>query len=214
MVRMGPHWTLPHAGPTLRWDEIPGQHLVSALDGGPAEQATTVRACWNEEGLHVRFECEDRHAWGTLTQRDDPLYQEEVVEVFLAPGSGDPVDYLEFEVSPSGVLWDGRVHNPTSRRIDMVSDAGWDCPGIRWGAGRLGTARQDWWAELVLPWEGIVPGILPPPRLWRANFYRIERPEGGAPEFTAWSPTRVSPADFHKPARFGVLELAPVASSS
>jgi hypothetical protein len=153
-----------------------------------------------------------------MTRRDDPLYQEEAVEVFLAPGSGDPVDYLEFEVSPLGVLWDGRVHNPTSRRIDMVSDPSWDCPGIRWAAGRLGTARQDWWAELVLPWEGIVPGAVlsetSRPRLWRANFYRIERPEGGAPEFTAWSPTLVSPADFHKPARFGTLELAPVASSS
>ena len=211
---MGPHWTLPHAGPGFRWTEIPGQHLVSALDGSPAEQATVVRACWNAEGLHVRFECEDRHAWGTFTRRDDPLYQEEAVEVFLAPGSGDPVDYLEFEVSPLGVLWDGRVHNPTSRRADLVSDPGWDCPGVRWAAGRLGTARQDWWVELVLPWEGIVPEALPLPKLWRANFYRIERPEGSTPEFTAWSPTLVAPADFHKPSRFGVLELAPVTSSS
>ena len=48
------------------------------------------------------------------------------------------------------------------------------------------------------------------PRIWRANFYRIERPrqppEAG-PELTAWAPTLVSPADFHKPARFGLLVL-------
>lgn len=210
-----PHWSAPHAD-LVRWDEIsPLPPLVRTTDGGPAEQPTTVRAAWNEQGLHIRFECQDRHAWGNLTRRDDPIYQEEAVEVFLAPGVENPIDYLEFEVSPLGVLWDGRIHNPTSRRADMATDPGYDCPAIRWEAGRLGSARQDWWAELVLPWDGIAPGAHPLPRLWRANFYRIERPEGGPPEFTAWSPTLVEPADFHKPSRFGVLELAaPSASSS
>jgi Carbohydrate family 9 binding domain-like len=209
-----PRWVVPQAGPVPRWEEIPGRPLVSALDGGPAEQPTTVRAAWDAQALYVRFECSDRHAWGTLTRRDDPLYQEEAVEVFLAPGTADPTVYLEFEVSPLGVLWDGRIHNPTSRRADLVSDAGWDCPGVRWQAGRqAGPAvfgaggAEDWWAELVLPWEGIAGGASPPPRLWRANFYRIERPADGPPEFTAWSPTLAVPADFHKPARFGVLEL-------
>jgi len=204
------HWTLPYAAEPIRWTDIPGQPLVATTDGGPAEQATLVRAAWDEQALHVRFECEDRDAWGTLTRRDDPLYQEEAVEVFLAPGTADPAVYFEFEVSPRGVLWDGRIHNPTSQRADMVSDATWACPGIRWQAGahaESSTERQDWWAELVIPWKGIVPGVSPLPALWRANFYRIERPGGSPPEFTAWSPTLVTPADFHKPARFGVLEL-------
>ena len=205
-----PQWIIHYAREPIRWAEIPGRHLVSALDGGPAEQATVVRAAWDDEALSVRFECEDRHAWGTLPRRDDPLYQEEAVEVFLAPGTDDPTVYFEFEVSPRGVLWDGRIRNPTSRRADLVSDAGWDCPGIRWQAGprtESGSEWQDWWAELVIPWQGIMEGVSPLPRLWRANFYRIERPAGSPPEFTAWSPTLVTPADFHKPARFGVLEL-------
>jgi len=199
-------WTLPYAGGPIRWADIPGRQLVATTDGGPAEQGTVVRAVWNEQALSVRFECEDRDAWGTLTRRDDPLYQEEAVEVFLAPGTADPTVYFEFEVSPRGVLWDGRIHNPTSQRADLVSDASWDCPGIRWQAG-AGSERQDWWAELAIPWEGITPGVSPLPALWRANFYRIERPAGSPPEFTAWSPTLVTPADFHKPARFGVLKL-------
>jgi hypothetical protein len=203
-----PRHTVPHASAPLRWEEItPLPPLVRTTDGGPAAQATTVRAAWSAEGLHVRFECGDLRAWGTMTRRDDPIYQEEAVELFLAPGAGDPIEYLEFEVSPAGVLWDGRIHNPTSRRAEMVSDPGWDCPGIRWAAGPLGP-RQDWWAELTLPWAGIAPSG-PPPRLWRANFYRIDRPLESPPEFTAWSPTLAIPADFHKPARFGFLELDP-----
>jgi hypothetical protein len=191
------------------WDEIePLPLLVRAEDGTPAEQPTVVRVAWDETALHVRFDCADRHAWGTLERRDDPLWQEEAVEVFLAPGSDDPVDYLEFEVSPRGVLFDARIHNPTSLRADLRTDVGWDCPGIQWAAGSLPTERQDWWAALSIPWKGILPeSISERPPSWRANFYRIDRPEEGPAELSAWSPTLARPADFHKPARFGVLAL-------
>jgi len=208
-----PRWHVPRienlAGPT--WDILPSLPPLLLADGsGPAVQQTRVRIGWDDEGLHVRFDCEDRDAWGTFGQRDDPIYEEEAVEVFLAAGIGDPVDYFEVEVSPRGVLWDGLVHNPTSRRAEMVVDKSWDCPGIRWSVGK-GRDRQDWWATLLLPRRGIAPGG--PSPLWRANFYRIERPRDGEAEFSCWSPTLTRPADFHKPARFGVLELAGMSSS-
>ncbi len=166
-----------------------------------------MRVCQDEEALHVRFDCEDRDAWGTFRKRDEPLWQEEVVEVFLAPGEDDPVRYAEFEVSPLGVVFDAWVHNPTSIRKDMTADVAWDCPGLRWAAGR-GDHLEDWWAELAIPWQGVATER---PRLWRANFYRIDRPRDGGyivdTEFSAWSPTLARPADFHKPGRFGVLQL-------
>lgn len=203
-----PRWQIPHVSGAWSWEAVPPlPPLVRSEDGTPAEQATAVRLAWDEEALHVRFECADRHTWGTLPRRDDPLWQEEAVEVFLAPGAADPVDYLEFEVSPRGVLFDARIHNPTSLRADLRADVAWDCPGIHWEAG-AGSARQDWWAVLALPWSGLLDRREgPPPSVWRANFYRIDRPAGGPAEFSAWSPTLVRPADFHKPARFGVLEL-------
>lgn len=189
-----------------RWDEIPPLPPFLLADGsGPAIQQTVARLGWDDEGLHVRFDCEDRDAWGTFTRRDDPIWQEEAVELFLAPGEEDPVRYAEFEVSPGGVLFDALIHNPTGLRADLTADVSWDCPGVRWEAGR-GAARQDWWAALFVPWAGVAPaGEVP--RVWRANLYRIERPRDGEAEFSGWSPTLTRPADFHKPARFGVLEL-------
>jgi hypothetical protein len=193
------------------WEAIPSLPPFLLADGsGPALQQTRVRVAWDDEALHVRFDCEDRDAWGTFERRDDPLYEEEAVEVFLAAGTIHPVDYFEFEVSPRGVLWDGVIHNPTSRREDRVTDPSWDCLKIRWAAGK-GEAREDWWASLSIPWKGLA--AHDPPRLWRANFYRIERPRDGEPEFSGWSPTFTRPADFHKPARFGVLELVGAGSS-
>lgn len=201
-----PRWTVPRRPDSWDWQEIrPLPPLVLADRGGPPEQGTVVRLCWDDGALHVRFDCEDRDAWGSYRHRDDPLWQEEVVEVFLAPGEEDPVRYVEIEVSPPGVLFDAQIHNPTSLRADMTADVAWDCPGLRWETGK-GKARQDWWAELAIPWEPLT-GQPEPPRIWRANFYRVERPHGGETEYTCWSPTLTSPADFHKPARFGVLEL-------
>src|SRR4029453_108241 len=131
---------------------------------GPALQQTRVRLCSDEAALYVRFDCEDRDAWGTYGRRDDPIYEEEAVEVFLAPGEADPARYFEFEVSPLGVLFDARIHNPTSLRADLVGDPSWDCQGRRWAAGR-GTERQDWWAVLSIPWAGL--GAGDPPKVWR-----------------------------------------------
>jgi hypothetical protein len=200
-------WDLDAALASWRWDELPALAAFTLADGrGPALQQTRARLCCGAAALYVRFDCEDRDAWGTYSRRDDPIYEEEAVEVFLAPGGEDPVRYFEFEVSPRGVLFDAVVDNPTSRRGDMTADASWDCAGLRWSAG-AGAVREDWWAVLSIPWSGLLPGG-DPPRLWRANFYRIERPRDGEPEFSCWSPTLTSPADFHRPARFGVLELA------
>jgi hypothetical protein len=210
-----PHWQVPRLAPGI---EIPGWAGVLPLppfllaDGsGPAVQQTAVRLAWNERALHVRFDCEDRDAWGTFTRRDDPLYQEEVVEVFLSPGAADPARYFEFEVSPLGTLFDATVWNPDSKRATMEVDPGWDCPDIGWKAG-AGSSSENWWATLEIPWAALLPDFpgRPLPETWRANFYRIERPRhpaGSLPEFSAWSPTLTSPAEFHQPARFGRLSL-------
>jgi len=170
-----------------------------------ATQATMTRICYHTQALFVRFDCEDSDIWGTCTERDDALYDEEVVEVFLSAGAATPVNYYEFEVSPNSVLLDLTVCNPTGDRAEMTTDFAWNCPGLHWQAGR-DDANHHWWATLTIPWVSVgATGDLP--RVWRANFYRIERPRAAEPEFSGWSPTLTTPADFHKPAYFGILEL-------
>jgi hypothetical protein len=200
-------WPEHEQSADLFWTEVPALPPFFLADGsGLARQQTVARVCYDLMALYVRFDCADRDIWGTYTQRDDPIYDQEVVELFLAAGEVDPVHYYEFEVSPNGVLFDALVFNPTSERRDMVVDTTWNCEGIRWQAGR-GDRDQHWWADLAIPWKAIKPpGDLP--SIWRANFYRIERPRDAAPEFSCWSPTLTEPADFHRPAHFGSLVLA------
>lgn len=179
--------------------------LRRATDGGQPRWPTTVRVGRTNSALRVRFECVDERAWGSFEGRDEPLWQEEVVEVFLAPGVGDPKVYCEIEVNPLGALFDARVVSPHGERSTMAVDPSWDWPGIIWRAGRL-DEREDWWAELTLPWQGL--GLEAEPSCWRANFYRVERPTGApgpADEYSAWAPTFAEPADFHRPRSFGLL---------
>jgi len=175
---------------------------------GPPRQATTARLQATAEALTVRFECADTDAWGTLKGRDAPVYKEECVEVFLAPGTDDPRDYFEFELSPLGTFFDAKIHNPTGRRESLTADVEWNARGATWKAA-VDASRARWSAEIRLPWAAL--GAADPSRLaraWRLNLYRIDRPrDGGPPEYSCWSPTLATPPNFHLPARFGSLAL-------
>lgn len=188
------------------WRDLePLTPLILADGSAPAMWQTTVRLCYDDRALYVHFECHDRDIWGDYTQRDDPLYDQEVVEMFFAPGTATPTRYAELEISPNGVVFDALIDNPTGLRADLRVDPSWD-PLLRTHVWR-DDAAQRWGALLVLPWDEIAPGVSPPPA-WRANFYRIERPRDAEPEFSCWSPTMSDPADFHRPAYFGTLALA------
>ena len=185
-------------------DVLPLPPFERADGRGLAAQQTAVRVAHDGVALFVRFDCVDRDIWGTYERRDDPLWLEEVVEVFLAPGAKDPVRYHEFEVSPRGVLFDAVVENSGTRREDRAVDVAWDCPGITWRA-RAYPALGVWRAEVSIPWASVAPAEAIP-EVWRVNFYRIERPRDGEAEYSCWAATLTDPADFHRPERFGFLD--------
>ena len=175
------------------------------MRGDLARWNTETRLGWDDDALHVEFVCEDEDAWGTLTGRDAPLWQEEVVEIFLAAGENVPRLYYEIEVSPLCALFDARVTSPNGTRADMTVDTGWNCEGIVWNVSSF-AERNDWRARLAIPWKGI--GLIGAPRALRANFFRVERPRGGVEEYSGWSPTETDPPDFHRPEKFGLLRFS------
>lgn len=192
----------------VAWHRAARTELVRVEDGGRPRQPTVVRLGWTPELLLVRFDCVDLEPWATLAGRDEPLWQEEVVELFLAAGETDPATYVELEVNPLGALFDALIANPGLERAALSANLAFDWPEIRWKAEALRQPR-GWWAALALPWHGL-PGAVVPARTGvrlRANLFRIDRPHDGPPEHSAWSPTRIVPADFHRPRRFGTLIL-------
>jgi hypothetical protein len=157
-----------------------------------------VRVAWTEEELRVLFHAEDTHAWATLTERDAPLYEEEVVEVFLDP-TGDLASYFEIEVNPLNAVLDLVLRR---NRSGYAKDFAWRCEGLRTAVVKTDAA---WSAELAIPFRSL---MAEPPKAgdcWRVNFCRIDRPPGVPRELTSWSPA--GRANFHTPERFGTLQF-------
>ena len=99
--------------------------FVDAVTGNPASFDTSVQAAWDEEYLYIRFLCEDKDIVATMVNRDDPLYEEEVVEVFIAPENLN--QYYEFNLSPRNVVFDSFITHDGKKH---QGDPSWDCPGL------------------------------------------------------------------------------------
>ena len=53
------------------------------LDGAPGSYETEARALYDDTFLYFSFRCRDDNIWATFKTRDQHLWEEEVVEVFL-----------------------------------------------------------------------------------------------------------------------------------
>ncbi len=179
------------------WERIPAVFLKEAVHGGEPSQQTSLKLAWTEQELFVLFSCRDTNAWATMTKRDAPLYEEEIVEVFLDP-VGDLESYFEIEVNPRNAVCDLVLRrNQNGYRKSFA----WNCEGLRTS---VDLQPEFWEVEIAIPFGSLGPD-LPGTQQWRANFYRIDRPENSARELSAWSPT--GRPLFHIPRRFGWIDF-------
>ena len=185
---------------------------------GPRPYETRFRAVWSDEGLFLRFDANDPAPWHTMTRRDEHLWDEEVVEIFLDPDRSGR-DYYELEVNPANVVCDLRMVSPWP---DKKGDIDWNLAGLETrvhAPGGAGALTRGWTVTAFLPWRGLraLPSagkVALPPKpgdAWRFNVFRIERPGGKAsPEkdavFAAWSPPSVK--SFHDAGAFRDLVFA------
>lgn len=202
-----PPWTLLEPIP------LAASHGRDPGNAARSVQPTALRLCHDGVRLYIAFDCVDRDVWGAYRGRNERIYDEEVVEAFLAPEC-EPRRYFELESSPRGAYWEGVIDNPDGRRATLRTNLEWVCVGWERGIRVRGTldVRDDvddgWSVEWAIPFASLGATSPRAGERWRANFYRIERPRGAAPEFSAWSPTYADPAEYHLPAHFGVLEFA------
>jgi Carbohydrate family 9 binding domain-like len=180
------------------WSGLPCAALRETVSGHPPKQSTRLQLAWDALECRILFTAEDIHPWATLTERDAPLYQEEVVEVFLDP-VGDLECYFEIEVNPLNAVLDLVLRR---NRSGYVKDFAWRCEGLRTAVARDDTG---WRAELSIPFSALTSAPPSNGSRWRANFLRIDRPPGTERELSAWSPT--GRANFHLPERFGFVEF-------
>ncbi|MFK7691570.1 carbohydrate-binding family 9-like protein [Paenibacillus sp. HJGM_3] len=187
------------------WERAEQVELLEVVSGGEPRLGTRVRAAWNDWGVYYRFECEDDYILSTMTQRDDPIYEEDVVEVFMSV-DGDLTRYFEFEFSPAGVLFDAKIVNDLSdpKGASIQVDTSWDSAELA-SSVSVDLANRRVVYEIAIPAVDLLNGkSIQPGDEWRTNLYRIDRsPNRDEDEYTAWSPTGI--VRFHIPRRFGTF---------
>ncbi|MGI8732597.1 MAG: carbohydrate-binding family 9-like protein [Pyrinomonadaceae bacterium] len=187
------------------WARAPSfSDLRLNLDGSPSPYKTEAKALYDETFLYFSFRCRDDNIWATFKTRDQHLWDEEVVEVFL---QADPqqASYIELEVNPLGTMLD--IYLLDIRK--PLHYKSWNSQKLKWGVQVFGTVDgrngdREWTCEIAFPLEDVVTAKNLPPQAgdrWRLNLYRME--QRSRPLLLAWSPTFKD--DFHLPGKFGEI---------
>ena len=187
------------------WAEAPiVGDFVNNRDGSRSQHKTEARVLYDDHFIYFSFRSVDKNIWATFKRRDEHLWLEEVVEVFVQADPRLP-NYIELEVNPLGTMLD--IYLLDVRK--PLHYESWNSEKLQWGVQVVGTVDgkygdREWTCEIALPIEDVVTAPHRPPQpgdRWRMNLYRVERsPE---PAELAWSPTLQD--DFHILSRFGEL---------
>ena len=183
------------------WENMESVSLVDTVTGDLPKQRTMCKMMWDDNFLYVSFLCEDDSINAVMTNFNDLIYNEEVVEIFIDDNC-DLKTYIELEVNPLNTLLHYSMHN--------------DLKGNKIAFARIEqkiiTAVQDnreertWSVEMAIPFSEFITAPNIPPMAgdkWLMNLYRIDRPTDSKDEYTAWNPT--VKINFHMPEKFGKL---------
>src|SRR5436190_23341037 len=67
------------------WQAAPVSNtFVDIVTGEPGWFDTRVRMLWNDDHLFFGFTAEETDVWGSLTERDAKIYEENDLEIFIA----------------------------------------------------------------------------------------------------------------------------------
>jgi len=180
------------------WLTLPAFELCDTVTGSAPHQSTRVQLGWTLEEFTGALSLRRHARVATMTERDAPLYEEEWWRSFWIPWAISPLTLrLRSIRSTRCSTWSCAGVGAATRRTFA-----WNCDGLRTAVRATDTA---WTAELAIPFRSL---IAEPPDVgaqWRANFHRIDRPEGTPRELSAWSPTGLG--TFHVPERFGLIEF-------
>jgi hypothetical protein len=186
------------------WQRADAAQFVETVGGGPPDLATSVQVLWSSVALLVRFSVTDPDPWATLTEHDAPLWEEEVVELFIDPEATLDA-FFEVEVNMLNAWFDAVFR---ANRSGFVGDSRWHCDGRESNVTRT---EAGWEATLALPFAAFGAAVPRCGTVWRMNFCRIDRPQGRPRELSSWSPC-FRPR-FATPERFGRIRFASSAPS-
>jgi len=120
--------------------------FVDMLTGEPAPLDTQAAILWDEHALHIAFWAAEPNIVATMTQRDDLLFFENDLEVFIDGGEA----YYELEINALGTIYEvfyvwRDAYRPGSK---------WDTPRFDVHGPNVRTFGGDFDADAKTFWSG------------------------------------------------------------
>ncbi|MEO7094536.1 MAG: DUF362 domain-containing protein [Polyangiales bacterium] len=187
------------------WAAAPVFAFATDWSGTATPITTRVRVLWSPTAVYMLWELDGT---GLQTDRSRPidtervdLYEEDAIELFLAPDAANRKRYAEIEVGPFGHWFDLWIDRSTKK---VRSDAAWSA-GLTIGTSQ-DAAKRHAVIEIAITAPEIVAALAGDARL-PIGLYRMD---GKSPKrYLAAFPTRTPKPNFHVPDAFGTLVLDP-----
>ena len=159
--------------------------FIDILTGEPTLHDTRAAVLWDDKNLYISFRIEEPRLHAKFTNRNDPIYYDNDVEVFIAGRDA----YYEFEINGFNTayevffIWNegyekhGFANAPEFARAKLKPFNGvdfkthprggrlgqfeWSFPGLKTAVSIEGTLNDDtdkdrgWKVELAFPWNGM-----------------------------------------------------------
>lgn len=168
------------------WEHLPWSELfvdITGRDEMCPRYATRMRMGWDAQFLYINAELEEPHVWGTITEKNAVMFEDNDFEVFVDPDC-DGLNYYEFEINALGSIWELSLPKPYAD--GGIPHLGCNIDGlvsrvrIDGSLNNPSIPDRGWMVEIAIPWAGLKPyhlsGHCPPQPgdRWRLNFSRVQ----------------------------------------
>lgn len=172
------------------------------------KQATVARLLWDDNYLYTSFECEDVDITARFTRRDDPVDQDDSVQILINPLPSQTHAYIGLDInvravyhaylSVDGKYFYGQFHMRGIRLATYIDGS----------LNRRGDKDRGWSVEVAIPWSSFedLSRQHGEGTTWSGNFSRWD---GVAPNrtFSIWSDSLLAQPSPHALDRFGELDF-------
>lgn len=171
-----------------------------------AKQKTTARLLWDDQYLYVGYDCEDADIVAVHTERDDPTYLDDAVEIFLNPKPSQTGIYYGLEMNARAVLYDYLMYDASYAMKRFNLSGVKLLTNIRGTLNARGDQDSGWTLEVAIPWENFDELAKRPVNgtVWTANLNRWDGVEPNR-RLSQWSNSGMKTPNPHAPKRFGEL---------
>ncbi|MGI9530882.1 carbohydrate-binding family 9-like protein [Lutimonas sp.] len=197
--------------------QLGSTNFYHSVGGKAISELTLVSLRFDDIFLEIKFECLDnpRMDQNYYTQNNQPLFEQEVFEIFISQGSAAKETYWEIQLNPNNALFVAQVRNnfKTDQRFHLTMIDNEKAQIEHHVVKDKG--NNSWKGHLKIPLKLIEDQKEKEKNVYRMNLFRIiSNKDQDDPKwqnnaenatFACWNSPMTETPNFHKPEAFGIL---------